>query len=82
MKLIEWNDFNAPDVVSVDCEGNLQIEDSRIDWNLEIGDQVQHQSEDWGTSCYFVVGVEPNANYFYPSRWSKTKLVTLKVMHG
>lgn len=60
MKVVVWCDANVPDPVYYSNRGNeYTIEDCMFWDDLELGDLVQHISEEFGcTKCYLVIGVE------------------------
>lgn len=57
MKIIEWDDDCVPPI-SVLPNGDGMVADCKYWFNLEVGDQIQYQTE-IGTSCYFVIDKQP-----------------------
>lgn len=76
MKIVHWDDKTC-DPVIVHADGDRIIIEDHPHWdNLEVGDMIQHTSEGFGTSCYFVTDVsEPDPSlHMYPRG---AKLVTI-----
>jgi len=62
MKLVVWAYGDDPWDGFIDEYGDIAFKDSPDAWNLEIGDQIQYQTE-MGVSCYIVVDVEPQSPF-------------------
>lgn len=58
MKIVEWDDDTVPHVLEVDEHGDVVIEDSMFEFDLEEGDLIQYLTE-VGTSLYRVAEVVP-----------------------
>jgi hypothetical protein len=73
MKIVVWSRDSAPEI-EFDDNGDILIEDSRLEHNLEVGDQVQYVSfeQGVGTRCFFVMDRSP-----LDEEYSIRRLVTL-----
>jgi hypothetical protein len=76
VKIVYWTRDSCPEL-EIDDDGNYVFEDSPIEFNLELGDQIQYLSfTGHGTKCYFVIEVSPYNDF--DGIYSSQKLVTIE----
>lgn len=64
MKLVVVDEYDAPEIIDVLTDGDLIVADHKHWSNLEEGDLVQVLGHyDYGTTCYLVIGVEPQTQH-------------------